>query len=356
LRSNRNLQSLGLSRTHLLNSCLAEFAPALYHNVSIKELDLSWNVLLGRASATLIRDIVRHNKGITKLDLRGNGFGRTPASVRRIADGLGCNTTLLEIVLADTHLDDDGLSILAQSLWPQNRTLRKLSLEGNHFTATGARVLVDRMVESNVSCITLSGNPIGSEGASFLANALDSNSLPHLERLSLAGCSITDDGFVALLSALERNDTLLFLDLRRAAFSRQAYSTLSGSLPRINALQQICMDCCSQLVSEMGSMYNGLDGNTSIVQVTLEDGAPDTFPPSPEDEGRCSGGWMQSMQYLADRNRFLSLLRATLDDPPPRGLWPHALAKVAARRDILMYVLGSKPNLVACAFGAGNLA
>jgi hypothetical protein len=141
-------------------------------------------------------------------------------------------------------LDNDGLSILTEYLWPQNRTLRKLSLEGNHFTATGARVLVDRMVESNVSCIAdlnLSGKPIGSEGASFLADALESNSLPHLERLSLAGCSITDDGFVSLLSALEGNDTLLFLDLRRAHFSRQAYSTLSESLPRIKAASPTCM-------------------------------------------------------------------------------------------------------------------
>jgi Ran GTPase-activating protein (RanGAP) involved in mRNA processing and transport len=360
LRSNPNLQSLGLSRTRLLNTCLMEFAPALYHNVSIQELDLSWNDLEGIASATLIRDIVRRNKGITKLDLTGNEFGGTPGAVQCIADGLGSNTTLLEIVLADTRLDDDGLSILAQSLWPQNQTLRKLSLEGNQITATGARALVDRMVESNASCcitdLNLDGNSIGSEGASFLANALESNSLPYLKRLSLSGCSISDEGFVGLLSALERNNTLRFLDLRRAIFSRQAYSTLSGSLPRIKALQQICMSCCSDLYSDMGSMYMGLRNNTSIVQVTLDGGAPDNFPPSPADAVRCSGEWMQGMQYFGDRNRFISLMRAPLDNPPPRGLWPHALAKVATRRDILMYALGSKPSLVAPAFGAGDLA
>jgi hypothetical protein len=64
---------------------------------------------------------------------------------------------------------------------------------------------------------------------------------------------------------------------------------------------------------------------------------------------------MQEMQFLGDRNRFISMMRARLDDPLPRGLWPHALAKVATRRDVLMYVLGSKPNLVAAAFGAGDL-
>jgi Ran GTPase-activating protein (RanGAP) involved in mRNA processing and transport len=404
LRSNPHLQSLGLSRTHLLNTCLVELAPALYHNVSIKELDLSRNDFESKASATLIRNILRRNKGITKLDLTGNEFGGTPGAVQCIADGLASNATLIEIVLADTRLDDDGLSImaerlwpqnrtlrnlaivgnhivatgarvldilladtrlsddglsiLAESLWPQNQTLRKLSLVGNQITATGIRVLVDRMVESNVSCITdlnLGGNSIGREGAISLANALERNSLPHLKRLSLSCCSITDDGFLGLMSALARNDSLLFLDLRRAVFSRQAYGTLSESLPRIKVLQQICLYCAAELYYDTGSIYNGLLGNTSILQVTLDGGAPATFPPSNTDAVRCGGGWMQGMQFLGDRNRFLSLMRAPLNDPLPRGLWPHALAKVATRRAVLMHVLRSKPNLVAPAFGAGDL-
>jgi hypothetical protein len=94
---------------------------------------------------------------------------------------------------------------------------------------------------------------------------------------------------------------------------------------------------------------------TSILQVTLDGSVPDTFPPSNTDAARCGGGWMQGMQFLGDRNRFLSLMRAPLNDPLPRGLWPHALAKVATRQDVLMHVLRSKPNLVAPAFGAGDL-
>jgi hypothetical protein len=135
-----------------------------------------------------------------------------------------------------------------------------------------------------------------------------------------------------------------FLDLRRAVFSRQAYSTLSQSLPRIKVLQQICLYCATELNSDMGVLYNGLLGNTSILEVTLDGGAPDTFPPSNTDAARCGGGWMKAMQFLGDRNRFISLMRAPLDNPLPRGIWPHALAKMAARRDVLMYVLSSKPN------------
>lgn len=50
---------------------------------------------------------------------------------------------------------------------------------------------------------------------------------------------------------------------------------------------------------------------------------------------------MQEMKRLGFRNHFLLLLRA-----PPRGVWPHALTRVAILPDIIFDVLRSKPGLV----------
>jgi Ran GTPase-activating protein (RanGAP) involved in mRNA processing and transport len=350
LRKNQNLQSLGLAQNNIGSACLAEMAPALYRkDVSIKELDLSWNDLDDMESASLIRDLARCNKSMTKLNLTGNLFGRTPGAVRCIADGLGSNTTLLEVVLSNNALGDDGLSMLVRGLWPRNTVLQKLMLEDNRIAATGVHALVDRMVlENNVSFITdlnLGGNPIRSDGASFLANALESNSLPHLARLSLCNCSIGDDGFASLVSALERNHTLLLLDLRRDNFSPRAYLALAGSLPRIKALHEIGLYYSNNLASVMPSILEGLRENTSLVQVTFDGCTPLHFPPSRTDTTRCAGRRMQEMQYLGHRNRFMPLLREPAYDSPPLGLWPHALAKVATQQDVLFYVLRSKPTL-----------
>jgi hypothetical protein len=50
---------------------------------------------------------------------------------------------------------------------------------------------------------------------------------------------------------------------------------------------------------------------------------------------------------LGYRNRFRSLIRAPKERLPPRGVWPHLLARVATLpADVIFEVLLSKPNLV----------
>jgi hypothetical protein len=53
------LHSLLLGDCTLRSAGLAELAPALYHNTSIKVLDLSGNYLIDMESASLLRDILR---------------------------------------------------------------------------------------------------------------------------------------------------------------------------------------------------------------------------------------------------------------------------------------------------------
>jgi hypothetical protein len=55
---------------------------------------------------------------------------------------------------------------------------------------------------------------------------------------------------------------------------------------------------------------------------------------------------MQEMERLGFRNGFLSLIRAPKERLPPRGVWPHALARVAILPDVIFEVLRSKPSLL----------
>jgi hypothetical protein len=69
-------------------------------------------------------------------------------------------------------------------------------------------------------------------------------------------------------------------------------------------------------------------------------------PPTTEDTDECAGGWMQEMERLGYRNWFHPLIRAPEERLPPRGVWPHALARVATLPDVVFEVLRSKPSLV----------
>jgi Ran GTPase-activating protein (RanGAP) involved in mRNA processing and transport len=74
-----SLQSLILTNFTLGSAGLAELAPALYHNTSIKVLDISENYLSNMESAVIFRDILRRNKTMTALHLSWNSLGIRPA-------------------------------------------------------------------------------------------------------------------------------------------------------------------------------------------------------------------------------------------------------------------------------------
>jgi hypothetical protein len=343
-----NLQSLILTDRTLESATLAELAPALYHNTSIKVLDLSGNRLDDMESARLLRDILRSNKTITTLNLSGISFGRIDGSVDCIAEGLGSNSTLLKIKLSSCALRDASISTLARSLGSRNTTLQKLSLKANSITTTGVGVLLETMEQRShrITDLDLVYNPIENEGASVLARALGNNALPNLTRLSLLYCDIGDDGCIALMSALEQNKSLLHLDLRHFyGISERAFLALAESLPEIKVLQRVDFNFCTGLASAMALLLAGLRKNTSLFRFHVANCAPSLVPPSPEDTARCAGGWMQEMERLGYRNRFLPLIRAPEERLLPLGVWPQVLALVASLPDVIFEVLRSKPNL-----------
>jgi hypothetical protein len=250
-----SLQSLVQTYFTLGSAALAELVPALYHNTSIKVLDMSDDMWNGMNSARLLRDILRSNKTMATLDLSRNDFAETTA-VECIADGLGSNSTLRKIDLSSCALRDDDVSILAQTLGSQNKTLQKLTLENNIITSTGVGVLLETMEQScHNTDLDLQRYPIGNQGASLLARFLGNNALPKLTRLSFSMWSIGDigyDAFIALLSALKQNTSLLHLDLRHShGFSERAFSALAESLPEIKVLQRHDFDWCTGLAAAM---------------------------------------------------------------------------------------------------------
>jgi Ran GTPase-activating protein (RanGAP) involved in mRNA processing and transport len=339
------LQSLDLGFMNLGSAGLAELEPVFYHNTSIKVLDISGNNLIDMESVAIFHDILRGNKTMTTLDLSRNQFGRTIGAGECIADGLGSNSTLLKIDLSSCCLEDGGLSSLAQAFGSRNTTLQKLAIGGNAITSTGVGVLLETM--DHITDLDIGHhNRIGSEGASLLATALGNNALPNLTRLTLWLCD-GDDGFTALVLALKQNTSLLYLNLQNNyGFSERAFWVLAESLPEIKVLQQANLTWCKGIASAMPLLLAGLRKNLSLFRFHVAGCTPSSFPPTPEETIKCAGGWMQEMERLGQRNRFIPLIRAPEGRLPPRGVWPRALASVATLPDVIFEVLRFKPNLV----------
>jgi Ran GTPase-activating protein (RanGAP) involved in mRNA processing and transport len=233
LSSIPSLQSLVLTCNTLRSAGLAKLAPTLYHNTSIKVLDLSWNDLNDMESAEMLRDILRSNKTMTALDLAGNKLGQTTGAVECTTDGLGSNSTLLKIDLSRCDLGDGDFCTLTRSIGSRNTTLQKLTLSENSVTSAGVGVLVETMEQGshNITDLELNNNPMGNEVASLIARSLGKNALPNLKRLSIFRCCLGDDGFITLMSALEQYTSLLQLHLRyNYAVSERVFLALAEGL------------------------------------------------------------------------------------------------------------------------------
>jgi hypothetical protein len=255
---------------------------------------------------------------------------------------MGSNSTLLKMDISRCELGDRGVSILAQTLSSRNTTLQKLTLGYNFITSTGLGVLLD--TSHHITDLELFR--IRNEGASLLARCLGKNALPNLTRLGLRHCGIGDDGFIMLVSALEQNTSLLQLDLHdNDVVSERAFLALAESLPQIKVLQEIDLTWCTDLASAMPLLSVGLRKNTSLLRFHVGGCAPYRVPPTTEERARCAI-WMEEMEALGYRNRCLPLIRSPNERLPPRGVWSHALARVATFPDVIFEVLRSKPNLV----------
>jgi Ran GTPase-activating protein (RanGAP) involved in mRNA processing and transport len=336
LRRNTVLRDLNLSGDALGSAGLAAIASALYRNTSIQCLDISDNGLDDLASANALRELLRRNKTITRLCMDSNTFGSNVAALRCIGDGFRTNTTLQELELTACELDHQGLSILAESLGQKKGGLVKLDLSVNQITCSGLRALVNNATAalSTVTHLNLSVNSVLDEGASFLAEILRLQTLPSLKCLGLDGCGISDDGLVALMSALEENETLDDLDLVENTFSVQGYMALASSLPNIKGLRQIDFSWTTSDPSVMLAMLEGFRENTSLHYVNIEGGVH-------------SKDWCQQVFFFLDRNKFSRLLQdSDTDDRASLGLWSRALGSVATLPDVLFYVLTSKADLI----------
>jgi hypothetical protein len=179
------------------------------------------------------------------------------------------------------------------------------------------------------------GNPVRSEGATILADALRRNVMPNLKEPDLHWCHLDDNGFVALVSALEQNTSLQILSLAgNDAFGERGFMALAESLPSIKVLQKINFDVNESFQSTIPLLLEGFRKNTSLVEVNIEiDGCENME-------------WSQELKFLGRRNRFTPLLKASdpPDAPPQLGIWSLALAKVATEPDLLFHVLRKSPS------------
>lgn len=116
------------------------------------------------------------------------------------------SSSLIELNLNDNKLHDSGMKIFSAGLKSPHCKLKILSLDNCSLTEESCSILATVLSLNSSSLIelNLSYNKLQDSGVALLFAGLKD---PHckLEKLKLIGCSISDEGFTDLCSALTSN-------------------------------------------------------------------------------------------------------------------------------------------------------
>uniref|UniRef100_A0A8C1Y4D0 NACHT domain-containing protein n=1 Tax=Cyprinus carpio TaxID=7962 RepID=A0A8C1Y4D0_CYPCA len=240
LRSNPSLKELDMSNNNLQDSGVKKLQNGLGNiKCTLEKLGLSGCSITEDGYKALASALRSNPSHLTELDLRGNDPG--PSGVKQLYDLLqdpncklktlrflgpaadeaclyvtgivGKNPLLLrELNLSEHELGDTQVNQIAALLQDKHCTLKTLQLRKCGLTEESCLVLAT-VLRSNSSLkeLDMSNNNLQDLGVKKLGLE---NTNCTLQKLRLSNCSITEEGYIALASALRSNPShLIELDL-----------------------------------------------------------------------------------------------------------------------------------------------
>uniref|UniRef100_A0A8C1CD16 NACHT domain-containing protein n=1 Tax=Cyprinus carpio carpio TaxID=630221 RepID=A0A8C1CD16_CYPCA len=203
-----------------------------------------------------------------------NDCGLTDKSCPALATVLGSDTNLKELNMNNNNLRDYGVKLLCIGLKKMNCKLEILSLKNNCITEGGCHVLAAALNSnpSNLTELDLSENKLGNPGMKIILTLFE-NVECRLEKLKLNCISVTDEGCAALASAF--NSNLRELDLSRNQIGDSGVTEISSLLRNSQTLQILRLSDCSITEEGYKALSSALRSNPShLIELDLTGNDP----------------------------------------------------------------------------------
>ncbi|XP_003340325.2 leucine-rich repeat-containing protein 45 [Monodelphis domestica] len=146
----------------------------LCSNTTVKYLNFKGNNLRAMG-AEVLGKLLRQNKTLKSLVLEWNNLGIWEESFSLFCEGLGANTTLLQLDLRNNQVNHKGAEELAMAL-KKNSTLQELDLRWNNIGLLGGRAIMNCLPNNKtLRKLELAGNNIPGDVLRAVEQAMDHN-------------------------------------------------------------------------------------------------------------------------------------------------------------------------------------
>ncbi|XP_037371520.1 NACHT, LRR and PYD domains-containing protein 5 [Talpa occidentalis] len=263
-----SLESLRLDRCGLPRACAPEIARILETCQSLQCLSLAGNRLGGRGVGPLREALEASPCALQRLVL--GSCGLSTADCRDLAAGLGSNRSLTHLCLSGNALGSEGASALCQALRRPGCGLQRLLLDGCDLDVAACGFLAFALMDNpQLTHLSLSANPVRDDGARLLCEAVASPAC-HLRDLALAGCRLTAACCKSLAAAVGRSRHLRALDLAANALGDAGVAALcEGLKQRGSTLERLGLEACELTDAGCEALSSALGVNERLAGLNL---------------------------------------------------------------------------------------
>jgi Ran GTPase-activating protein (RanGAP) involved in mRNA processing and transport/GTPase SAR1 family protein len=187
----------------------------------------------GEEGQRLLEGIRKNEVPDRRLNLYAKGLGREDAVELR--EALKLNMTLTKLDVGENRMGDDGVAELVK-VFESSTTLVDLDLKYNYVTEGGAIALAGLLRRNaGIRRIQLHGNKAGEAGGMQLATALETNT--NLTELGLHRNNVGASSAMAIGNALKINKTLTYLHLHGNCVSEAAAAVIFKNGAQLRTLR-----------------------------------------------------------------------------------------------------------------------